>query len=180
MQLSCNTWELCFIRWEFLEPQGWKTASPKKRWERQPWESCSEEARGAFKVIQKFFNKGQVVWISSVFLGVRENQVSQVKELSTFLWWEDARVWAPWSHSSHAPQLSGARVPCFHPWVPQCSPWGVSAVWSVSDHGYSFPSWVLLGLRNSHLEGWNWWWLWHAFLLIMAEYTSILRTTCET
>ena len=106
-----KSWELCFIRWEFLGLQGWKTASPKKRWERQPWENCSEEARGAFKVIQKFCNKEQVVWTWKVFLGVRENQISQVKAFSAFLCMGRCKnLGSQKSFISRAPQLSGATV----------------------------------------------------------------------
>ena len=35
-------------------------------------------------------------------------------------------------------------------------------------------SWVFSGLRNSYLEGWNSWWLWHPCLLIWQE---ILHST---
>ena len=176
-----KSWVLCFIQWEFLGLQGWEIASPKKRWERWPRENCSEEARGAVKVIQKFCKKGQVVWTSEVFLWVRENQIPQVNEFSTFLCMGRCKsLGSLKSFLSCAPQLSGASVLRFHTWVPQCSPWGVAAVWSVPDNGYSFPSWVLLGLRNSHLEGWHWRWLWHACSLLMAGYTSFLRTTCKT
>ena len=36
----------------------------------------------------------------------------------------------------------------------------------VSRHCFS---WVFSGLRNSYLEGWNSWWLWHPCLLIRQE-----------
>ena len=50
-------------------------------------------------------------------------------------------------------------------WVPQCSPWGVAAASWLPCCRYS-PFQFLLGLRNSHWEGWNHWWLWHPCLLI--------------
>ena len=42
-----------------------------------------------------------------------------------------------------------ASILCF----PQCSLQGVAAASWLPDHSYYFPSWLPLGLRNSHLEG---------------------------
>jgi len=47
---------------------------------------------------------------------IQENQISQVKECSTFYVWEDARVWAHWNHSLHMPLRYLGPVSCFsHP-----------------------------------------------------------------
>ena len=49
-----KSWELCFIWWEFLGLQGWKTASPKKRWERQP-ERTALKKRGEHSRLYRSF-----------------------------------------------------------------------------------------------------------------------------
>ena len=54
------------------------------------------------------------------------------------------------------------------PRAPQCSPQGVAATWWLHDSRYC-SSWASSGLRNSHLEGWNGWWLGHPCLLILQE-----------
>ena len=176
-----KNWDLCFIRWEFLGLQGWKTASPKKRWERQPWENCSEEVRGAFKVIQKFYNKGQVIWTSKVFLGVRENQISQVKEFSAFLCVGRCKsLGSLKSFLSHAPQLSGASVSCI--FTPEflsvhCGS-GCSLIGARSWVFFSFLS--ALGAQKFSFGGLE------LMVTVTCLFTDngriyfILRTTCET
>ena len=41
----------------------------------------------------------------------------------------------------------------------------------------AFSSWMPTGLRNSHLEGWNGWWLWHPCLLIWQEILHFSKTS---
>ena len=67
--------------------------------------------------------------------------------------WEDARVWAEWSHSFDMHLSFLGQYPVFsHPEFPLGSPWGVAAVWWLLDGRYSlFPSWVPSGLTSSLL-----------------------------
>ena len=79
---------------------------------------------------------------------------------------EDVRVWAHWNHSFHV-HLSypGARILCFsHPEFTRGSDCSLMAVRSCR-----YSSWVPLGLRNSHLEGWSHRQLWHPCLFIWQE-----------
>ena len=56
-------------------------------------------------------NKGQVVWIAKVFLGIKENQISQVKEFSVFLCMGRSRsLGSVKSFLSCVSQLSGTRI----------------------------------------------------------------------
>ena len=41
----------------------------------------------------------------------------------------------------------------------------------------AFSSWMPIELRNSHLEGWNGWWLWHPCLLIWQEIFHFSKTS---
>ena len=49
----------------------------------------------------------------------------------------------------------GQYLVLFTSWVPQCSVWGVAAIWWPLCLRYFSLSWVPLGLRNSHLETGN-------------------------
>ena len=71
---------------------------------------------------------------------IKENQTSQVKEFSAFLYMGRCKslgslklfLW-------YASQLSGASILCFsHPELPWGSPKGVAAVWWLLDGRYSF------------------------------------------
>ena len=86
------------------------------------------------------------------WLLIKENQISQVKEFRSFLLWEDARVWAHWSHSfdMHLSYL-GPVFCVFTSWVfsglfvgSGCSQMAVR--WHVF-----CPSWVPSGLTGSPL-----------------------------
>ena len=78
---------------------------------------------------------------------IKENQISQIKEFSAFLYMGRHK-------SLYASQLSWGQYPVyFTSWVPLDSPLRVAAAWWMPSHRYSSPSWVLWGLRNSHLEG---------------------------
>ena len=72
---------------------------------------------GRGQVIQKFINKGQVVWTSKVFLWTKENQISQVKEFGTFLCMGGCKsLGLLKSFLSCASQQSGTRILSFsHP-----------------------------------------------------------------
>ena len=88
------------------------------------------------------------------------------EQLSLFVG-KDTRVWAHWNHPFHV-HLSypGARILCFsHPELTRGSDCSLMAIRSCR---YS-SSWVPLGLRNSHLEGWNHRQLWHPCLFIWQE-----------
>ena len=76
---------------------------------------------------------------------IKENQISQVKEFSTFLYMGRCRsLGSLKSFLWYAPQLSEARILCFH---------------------------ILSSLKAHQLmlEGYNHWWLWHPYLLTWQE-----------
>ena len=77
---------------------------------------------------------------------------------------------------SYACQLSWVQYTViFTSWAPLASPQGMAAAWVLPDCRSSSPSWVLLGLRTSHLKGWNHWWLWHPCLLMWQKILHFLR-----
>ena len=79
------------------------------------------------------------------------------------------------NHSFHASQLSLGHYPVFFTsWVPQGSPQGMAAAWGIQITFFSFR--VPLRLRNSHLEGWNCWWLWYPCFTDMAGNTPVLNS----
>ena len=83
--------------------------------------------------------------------------------------WADTRAWAHWSHFFHI-YLSylGPVSNAFHTHTPQLLSAHHGEWLRLLDSRYcSF--WVACRLRNSHLEGWNCWWLWHTCLLIWQE-----------
>ena len=90
-------------------------------------------------------NKGQIVWISKIFLWIKENQVSQVREFSAFLYMGRCKsLGSLKSLLSYASQLSEATCLCFH--LPSSSGLSVSSGCSLIpaiSHRCSFPSWVL-------------------------------------
>ena len=90
-------------------------------------------------------NKGQVVWTSKVFLWIKENQISQVREFSAFLYMGRCKSLGSLnSFLSYASRLSEANCLCFHllssSGLPVAS--GCSLIPAIS-HRCSFPSWVL-------------------------------------
>ena len=85
-------------------------------------------------------------------LWIKESQISQVKEFrALFYVSEDTRVWAYWIHSFHM-NLSYlvASILCFlHSELSWAHLEGVAGIGWLWDCQYS-PSWLPLGLRNSH------------------------------
>ena len=79
-----KSWEWYFIHWEFWGLQAGQAASQVTLRE------LLQGREGRNQVIQKFCNKGQVIWTSKDYCELKENQISQVKEFSAFLLWEDA------------------------------------------------------------------------------------------
>ena len=65
-----------------------------------------------------------------MLLLIKENQMSQVKELVLFSVWEDASVCAPGSHpfDMDLSCLQPASLCFLIPEFPQGAPWGVAAV----------------------------------------------------
>ena len=65
-----------------------------------------------------------------MLLLIKENQMSQVKELVLFSVWEDASVWARGSHpfDMDLSCLCPASLCFLIPEFPQGVPWGVAAV----------------------------------------------------
>ena len=76
-----------------------------------------------------------------------------------FCVWEDARVWAHWNHFFYV----HLRFDFSH------RQFLVHYGEGQQINGWQRASTVLPGLRNSHLEGWYPWWLWHPCLLIWKE-----------
>ena len=103
-------------------------------------------------------------------LWIKENQISQVKELALFCVWGYARVWAHWNHFFHMHLSYLGPASCvLHILSSSVLIVGSSySLMAASLHKYS-SSWMLLGLRNSHLEDWNGWWMWNPCLQIWQE-----------
>ena len=110
-------------------------------------------------------NKGQVVWTSKLFGGIKENQLPQVKEFSTFLYMGRCKglgslksvlfiyisaIWGPVSCNFSHPEFF--RSPC-REWLYPDGCW-------ITQARFYF---------TSVLEGWDCWWLWHPCLLIWQE-----------
>ena len=88
-------------------------------------------------------------------------EISQVKEFSAFLCMGRCKsLGSLKSFPSYASQQPGASILHF--------PSELTHREQLLDCRYC-SSWVLLGLRNSHLEGRNHGWLWHPCLLIWQE-----------
>ena len=112
----------------------------------------------------------QVAWASKVFLWVKGNQMSHVKEFSAFLCMGRCKSQGSLkSLLSYASQLYGAWIVCFS------YPEFLSAhlrEW-LQPNGCQIagilPSWVPLGLRNAHW-GPESLWLQHTCLLTWREY----------
>ena len=109
---SSKSWELCFIRWEFLGLQVWETASQVTLGE------LFQGSDGYIEVLQQ--------WTGSLnikrLLLLKESQISQVKKFSAFLCMGRCKsLGCLQSFLSYASQLSWARIPYFsHPELP----WG--------------------------------------------------------
>ena len=119
-------------------------------------------------------NKRQVVWTSKVFLWIKENQISQVKEFSAFLCLGRCKNLGPLkSFISYASQLLGP-VPCAfsHPefFRAPCREWLQPDGWQITG----------ILLLPECLEGWNHWWLWHPCLLIWQEIFHFSRLCPQT
>ena len=50
---------------------------------------------GRSRVIQKFYNKGQVVYTSKYYDQLKEARYFKLRNVVLFYVWEDGRVWAP-------------------------------------------------------------------------------------
>ena len=72
-----------------------RTSSPgnlkRLKWLREPLWGGGRGVR-----LHRSWHKGQVVWTSTVFLWIRESQISQGAELALFWVRGDAGVWTPW------------------------------------------------------------------------------------
>ena len=118
------------------------------------------------------YNKGQVVWASKVSGKLQKTRYLKLRNVALFYVWEHTRVWAYWNHSFHMHLSHLGPASCiFH--ILNSSM--LTAQWA---RELSYSAWVPLGVRNSHLEGWNHWWLWSLFAG-MAGNTPFL-TACKT
>ena len=106
---SCNPEaESCFMQWEFLGLQVKMMASQVTL--RDMFQGGGGEVSGYTEVC----NKGQVGWTSEVFLWIKENQISQVKEFSTLLHKGKCKSLGSLKpFLSCASQLPGASIVCF-------------------------------------------------------------------
>ena len=113
-----KSWGLYCIWWEFLGLQAWEAAFQVAL--RELLQGGRVEESGYIDVC----NKGQVVWTLKVFLWIKENQLSQVKEFSTFLYMARCKPLSSLkSFLSYVSQLSGASVLWFFiSWVLLSSP----------------------------------------------------------
>ena len=104
-----------------------------------------------------------------------------LKEFSIFLHMGRCKSLGPLkSFLSHASQLSGVSILCFFTcWVSSVLTIGSGAT-SRLPYCKHCSSQVPSEFRNSHLEGWNCWWLWQPCLLIWQEILHLSLTTKET
>ena len=161
-----KSWELCFIRWEFLGLQTWETASPVTQRELTTPRRRGEEP-GYIEVLQQ---RAGSLNIKRLLL-LKENQISQVKEFSAFLCMGKCKsLGSVKSFLWYVPQLSGASFLRFHilsflrvhhgEWL---QPDGCQMADILS---------ILSSLRAQQLTihgGCNCWWLWHPCLLVWQE-----------
>ena len=98
-----KSWELCSIRWEFLGLPAWEAASQRQ--------NCSEVASGEPGYIEVLQQRAGRCNVKRLLL-IKESQISQVKEFSTFLCMGGYKSLK--SFLWYALQLSGASILCFH------------------------------------------------------------------
>ena len=102
-----------------------------------------------------------------ISLLIKENQITQVKELSTFPCMGNGRVWAHWS--PHSVGISAILAEMSSPGLTTGSGCNLAIRSQVF---FSFPS----ALRLT-LEGWNCWRLLHPCLLIWQELFPFLKVS---
>ena len=106
---------------------------------------------------------------------MKENQISQLRNLALVYLWEDARVWAHWNHSFHMHLSYVGPIPCvFISWASLGLTLTGSAfhLMAVRYQAFSFLS--SLRAHRLTLEGYNHWWWWHLCLLIRKYFVSQL------
>ena len=132
-------------------------------------------AQRSSQVIQKFCNKRQIVWTSRVLL-IKENQISQVKELSAFLCMGRCMgLGSLKSFPSYAPHLTRASVLWFlHPELPWGSSSGVGngcSLMAVRRLVFSFLS--VLRAQELIQEDASHWWPWHPRFLVWLHFSVV-------
>ena len=75
---QCESCKLSFL-WGKMRTTAWETVF------QIALRNFSEEVRGEARIFRSFYNKRQVVGNIKKLLLIRENQISQIKEFSTFL-----------------------------------------------------------------------------------------------
>ena len=123
---------------EFLGLQALEAAS-------QPWENCSEEARGKPGHVEVLQQRAGSLNIKRSLL--KENQTSQVKEFRYFLCMGRCKSLA--SFLWYAPHLSGAGIRVFTSWVSSGFTMGSGCSLMAARWQIVFPSWVPSGLTSS-------------------------------
>ena len=119
-------------------------------------ERTASRRRGRIQVIQRFCNKGQVVWTSKDYCSLKKTRYPKLRNLALFYEWEDARVWAHWNHSFDMHLSCRGQYTLFISWIyfPRGSPFGVAAIWWPLDGRYSSLSEFPQGSQAHHP-----WWL---------------------
>ena len=173
-QSQPKSWELWFILWKFLGLQTWEIAS------QEPWESCSKEASRGVRLYRSLQQGADSLNIKRLLL-IKENQVSQVKGSSIFIFMGRCKsLGSPRSffpeHLSYLGPVICVLFVCLFVLFLFCFVLFCfvcilsSSVFTIGSgcslvaarmHRYCSPFWLFLGLRNSHFEGQNCWWLWY-------------------
>ena len=106
---SGPTWELCFIWQKFFKTEVWEAASQVTL--RELLQGGEVGKPGYTEVC----NKGQGSQTSKLFLWIKENQISQLKDCSALLCMGRCKsLGSLESFLSYASQLSGASILHFH------------------------------------------------------------------
>ena len=161
--VSCGS--CVVLRFSLLSQQ--RSPKPRRQYLKRTELKRSGEEPGYIEVLQQ---RAGSLNIKRLLL-IKENQISQVKEFSTFLCIGRCKSLSSLeSFLPYASQLSGPVSFIVHIWSSSVLTVGNDCrLMATRSHRYSSPSWVPWGLRSSHLEDHNYWWLWHPSLLIRQE-----------
>ena len=117
-----------------------------------------------------------------MFCKLKKIRYPKLRNLGLFYVWEDARVWTHRNHSFPRHLSYLGPVSCvFH--ILSSSVLTIGSGCSLLTAGLcknSSPSWVPLGLRDSHMESQNCWWLLQPCSLLQQEYSISQHHECPS
>ena len=137
-------------------------------------------SQGRSQVIQKFCNKGQVVWTSKDYYWLEKTRYPKLRNSVLFYVWEDARVWVHRRHSFDMHLSSLGPVTCvFHI---LSFPRTHHREWLQSDGCWMAGILSFLNSPRTHQltihGGCNCWWLWHPLSTDGAGNIPFLTIQC--